>query len=53
MRGLFFLDQAQRLAQELQSPFPWTLLPVPGVGHDAKGMTDAAARALKRRGVQD
>jgi hypothetical protein len=36
------------LARELQSPWPWTLIRVPGVGHDAKGMTDAAARELQR-----
>lgn len=47
-RGLYYLDQVQGLARELQSPWPWTLIRVPGVGHDAKGMTDAAARELQR-----
>ena len=47
-RGLYYLDQVQGLARELQFPLPWTLIRVPGVGHDAKGMTDAAARELQR-----
>ena len=46
-RGLFYWDQVRALADESGAALPWTLVRVPGVGHDAKGMTDAAARYLR------
>lgn len=46
-RGLFFWEEVHKVAQELGVTLPWSLVRVPGVGHDAKGMTDAAARVLQ------
>lgn len=41
-RGQFYWDQVNSLARELGITSPWRLVKVPGVGHDAKGMTEAA-----------
>lgn len=46
-RGLYYWDQVHAAAREMGVGLPWTLVRVPGVGHDAKGMTDAAAKVLQ------
>ena len=45
-RGLHFHGRAADAAARLDADFNWTRVVVPGVGHDAKGMTQAAARYL-------
>lgn len=45
-RGEHFFSMAQRAAAELGLPLNWRLVRVPGVGHDAKGMSRAAAGEL-------
>jgi pimeloyl-ACP methyl ester carboxylesterase len=46
-RGLFYWDQIRALAAESGVGLAWTLVRVPGVGHDAKAMTDAAAPFMR------
>lgn len=45
-RGEFFFDTARQQAERLHTPFGWTLVHVPGVGHSDKHMSEAAARYL-------
>lgn len=45
-RGKYFHTQAAKAAANMKTPFNWTLLVVPGIGHDAKGMSEAAASYL-------
>lgn len=45
-RGRYFHARAAQAARDLGTRFDWTLEVVPGVGHDARGMADAAARLL-------
>lgn len=46
-RGLYYWGQVRAAGAEAGVEPPWTLVRVPGVGHDAKGMTDAAARVME------
>jgi len=45
-RGTYFFEQAQQRALEFGLPFNWTKEIVPGVGHDFKAMSKAAAAYL-------
>lgn len=45
-RGTRFYEQARECARELDVPFAWSLERVPGVGHDFRAMSDAAASLL-------
>jgi pimeloyl-ACP methyl ester carboxylesterase len=45
-RGRYFFETGKERARAMQVPFGWTLELVAGVGHDHRGMTDAAARLL-------
>ena len=45
-RGKRFFAAAQEQAQALGAPFAWQLKTVPGVGHNARGMSAAAGRLL-------
>lgn len=42
-RGRRFFEEGQRAALKMRVPFQWKLQVVPGVGHDAKAMSAAAA----------
>ena len=43
-RGEFFFKTAQEQAGKMDVPFNWTMGVVPGVGHNNKGMSEAAVR---------
>lgn len=45
-RGTHFFEQAQAQAQKLGTPLAWERVTVPGVGHDSRRMSQAAARFL-------
>jgi len=45
-RGTNFFTQAQMQAQKLGTPLAWERVTVPGVGHDSRRMSQAAARLL-------
>lgn len=45
-RGRYFYEFGRRAAERLGVPFRWTLEVVPGVGHDFRGMSRAAAEYL-------
>jgi pimeloyl-ACP methyl ester carboxylesterase len=45
-RGSNFFAQAQAQAQKLGTPLAWDRATVPGVGHDSRRMSQAAARLL-------
>lgn len=45
-RGKHFHAHASRTAARMGVAFNWTLVVVPGVGHDARGMAEAAAKYL-------
>jgi pimeloyl-ACP methyl ester carboxylesterase len=45
-RGHYFFRAGREAANELGVPFEWRLEVVPGVGHDHRGMSAAAARYL-------
>lgn len=45
-RGWRFFDLARRSAQEMDTPFAWRVVTVPGVGHSNAGMAEAAAPIL-------
>ncbi|AYQ29996.1 MULTISPECIES: hypothetical protein [unclassified Polaromonas] len=45
-RGTHFFAQAQAEAQRLGTPLAWERVTVPGVGHDSRRMSQAAARLL-------
>jgi hypothetical protein len=45
-RGTNFFTQAQAQAQKMGAPFAWERVTVPGVGHDSRRMSQAAARLL-------
>jgi poly(3-hydroxybutyrate) depolymerase len=45
-RGSRFFAQAQAQAQKLGTPLAWERVTVPGVGHDSRRMSQAAARLL-------
>ena len=45
-RGKYFFRISRERARELSVPFNWQLEIVEGVGHDNRGMGDAAARLL-------
>jgi hypothetical protein len=45
-RGTNFFAQAQAQAQKLGAPLAWERATVPGVGHDSRRMSQAAARLL-------
>ena len=45
-RGTHFFAQAQAQAQKLGTPLAWERVTVPGVGHDSRSMSQAAARLL-------
>lgn len=45
-RGKYFHAQAAKAAAGMKTAFNWTLHVVPGVGHDAKAMSEAAASYL-------
>lgn len=45
-RGTHFFEQAQMQAQKLETPLAWERVTVPGVGHDSRRMSQAAARLL-------
>jgi hypothetical protein len=45
-RGTHFFEQAQAQAQKLRTPLAWERVTVPGVGHDSRRMSQAAARLL-------
>ena len=45
-RGTNFFAQATAQAQKLETPLAWERITVPGVGHDARGMSKAAGRIL-------
>lgn len=52
-RGYRFHAAGRQLAEDLEVPFNWRIVEVPGVGHDNAGMAPAAARimveAMKRQ----
>lgn len=45
-RGKHFHAQAAKVAASTRAVFNWTLIVVPGIGHDPKGMSEAAASYL-------
>ena len=45
-RGTHFYEKSKRLARDLDCDFNWELKIVPGVGHNQKGMSKAAANLL-------
>ena len=45
-RGRYFFEAGRREAARMRAPFRWRLQVVPGVGHDFRGMGQAAARLL-------
>lgn len=45
-RGRYFFAAGKSQAAALNAPFNWTLTTVPGVGHEYRGMSRAAARVL-------
>ena len=45
-RGKYFFRVSRERAEELSVPFNWKLKIVEGVGHDNRGMGEAAARLL-------
>ena len=45
-RGRYFYRFAEERARAMRADFRWTLRTVPGVGHDYRGMTRAAAELL-------
>lgn len=45
-RGKHFHAQAAKTAASMSTAFNWTLFVVPDIGHDAKGMSEAAASYL-------
>jgi poly(3-hydroxybutyrate) depolymerase len=45
-RGTNFFTQAQAQAQKMGAPLAWERVTVPGVGHDSRRMSQAAARLL-------
>jgi hypothetical protein len=45
-RGRYFYEMGRRISQQLSVPFRWKLEIVPGVGHDFRGMSEAAAEYL-------
>lgn len=45
-RGQYFYKTAQQLAGELGRDFQWRMEIVPGIGHDYRGMSEAAATYL-------
>jgi pimeloyl-ACP methyl ester carboxylesterase len=45
-RGRYFYDFGRQAAERLGVPFRWSLEVVPGVGHDHRGMSRAAAEYL-------
>lgn len=45
-RGTHFFEQAQTQAQKLGTPLTWERVTVPGVGHDSRRMSQAAAHLL-------
>lgn len=47
-RGKNFFETAQAKAAELNVPFNWKLITVPGVGHDDLGMAAAAAELIAK-----
>lgn len=49
-RGTHFFEQAQAQAQKLGTPLAWERATVPGVGHDSRRMSQAAARLLFESG---
>jgi poly(3-hydroxybutyrate) depolymerase len=51
-RGLYYWEQVNAVAHEMGITLPWALVRVPGVGHDAKGMTDAAARFMQSSALE-
>lgn len=45
-RGIWFFNEAKAKAMELNVPFNWKLITVPGVGHDDVEMAAAAAKLI-------
>jgi len=45
-RGKYFYNYSMKRAEEMNADFEWTLKVIPGVGHDFKGMAEAAGKYL-------
>ena len=45
-RGKHFFETSDKVAAAIPAQFNWTLVVVPGIGHDPKGMSMAAAQYL-------
>jgi len=45
-RGKYFYDFSKTIAKELEASYNWTIQIVPDVGHNHRGMGDAAAKIL-------
>jgi pimeloyl-ACP methyl ester carboxylesterase len=45
-RGKYFYEKSSKVAAAMSARFNWTLLVVPGIGHDRRGMSLAAAQYL-------
>jgi hypothetical protein len=45
-RGRYFFEVAEATAERLETEFNWSMVVVPGVGHDRVGMSRAAAEQL-------
>ena len=45
-RGRYFFEVAEETAAQLGAEFNWSMVVVPGVGHDSVGMSKAAAEQL-------
>lgn len=45
-RGKYFYAKAQQSAQAMGAAFEWEMAVVPGIGHDHRGMSKAAAKFL-------
>ena len=52
-RGWYFYEESRKTAAALDTRFNWTIEVVPGVGHDFRLMSQAAARYLYNSGRSD